>query len=37
MANFVVKAPPPPAGDEPLRFDEKTMWRGSQVCAGDRP
>ena len=38
MASFVVKAPPPAEGlaeDAPLSFDEKTMWRGNRVQAGD--
>jgi hypothetical protein len=35
MASFVVKAPPPPQGADALAFDEKTMWRGKQVRAGD--
>ena len=35
MASFVVKAPPWPEGDGFLTFDEKTMWRGKDVRAGD--
>jgi hypothetical protein len=35
MASFVVKASPRPEGAGPLRFDEKTMWRGKDVRAGD--
>jgi len=35
MASFVVKAPPRPQGAVELAFDEKTMWRGKQVRAGD--
>jgi hypothetical protein len=35
MASFVVKAPPRPEGTNWLKFDEKTMWRGKDVRAGD--
>ena len=35
MANFVVKAAPRPDGAERFEFDEKTMWRGKDVRAGD--
>jgi hypothetical protein len=35
MASFVVKAPPRPEGADWLKFDEKTMWRGKDVRAGD--
>ena len=35
MASFVVKAPPRPEGVDQLKFDEKTMWRGKVVRAGD--
>jgi hypothetical protein len=35
MASFVVKAPPRPEGAERLEFDEKTMWRGKLIRAGD--
>jgi hypothetical protein len=35
MAVFVVKAAPQPAGARLLTFDEKTMWRGTDVRAGD--
>jgi hypothetical protein len=35
MASFVVKAAPPPEGADPLEFDEKTMWRGKDIRAGD--
>jgi hypothetical protein len=36
MASFVVKAAPRPEGTDWLRFDEKTMWRGKDVRAGDK-
>ncbi len=36
MANFVVKAAPRPEGADWLEFDEKTMWRGKDVQAGDQ-
>ena len=35
MASFVVKAAPRPVGAALLQFDEKTMWRGKHVRAGD--
>jgi hypothetical protein len=35
MASFVVKAAPRPDGAERFEFDEKTMWRGKDVRAGD--
>jgi hypothetical protein len=35
MASFVVKAAPQPEGADWLKFDEKTMWRGKDVRAGD--
>ena len=35
MASFVVKAPPRPEEADRLMFDEKTMWRGKDVRAGD--
>jgi hypothetical protein len=35
MASFVVKAPPRPLDADRLEFDEKTMWRGKDVRAGD--
>ncbi len=35
MASFVVKAAPQPVGADWLKFDEKTMWRGKDVRAGD--
>jgi hypothetical protein len=35
MASFVVKAAPRPEGVDCLKFDEKTMWRGNQIGAGD--
>ena len=35
MASFVVKAAPRPEGTDWLMFDEKTMWRGKDVRAGD--
>jgi hypothetical protein len=35
MASFVVKAAPRPEGVERLTFDEKTMWRGKAIRAGD--
>jgi hypothetical protein len=35
VANFVVKAAPRPEGADRLQFDEKTMWRGNGVRAGD--
>ena len=35
MASFVVKAPPRPEGAERLDFDEKSMWRGKTIRAGD--
>jgi hypothetical protein len=35
MASFVVKAAPRPEGADWLKFDEKTMWRGKDVRAGD--
>jgi hypothetical protein len=35
MASFIVKAAPRPEGAEHLAFDEKTMWRGKNVRAGD--
>jgi hypothetical protein len=35
MASFVVKAAPQPDGAAWLKFDEKTMWRGKDVRAGD--
>jgi hypothetical protein len=35
MASFVVKAAPRPEGVDRIEFDEKTMWRGKNICAGD--
>ena len=35
MADFVVKAAPRPEGADRLEFDEKTMWRGKDIRAGD--
>jgi hypothetical protein len=35
MAMFVVKAAPQPEDADSLKFDEKTMWRGKDVRAGD--
>lgn len=35
MASFVVKAAPRPGDADRLKFDEKTMWRGKDVRAGD--
>ena len=35
MASFVVKAAPRPEDAGRLEFDEKTMWRGKDVRAGD--
>ncbi len=35
MASFVVKAAPRQDGADWLNFDEKTMWRGKNVRAGD--
>jgi hypothetical protein len=35
MASFVVKAAPRPEGADWLKFDEKTMWRGKDIRAGD--
>jgi hypothetical protein len=35
MASFVVKAAAPVEGGDRLVFDEKTMWRGKDICAGD--
>jgi hypothetical protein len=35
MAGYVVKAPPRPEGADRLAFDEKTMWRGKDIRAGD--
>ncbi len=35
MASFVVKAAPRPADVDRLIFDEKTMWRGKEIQAGD--
>ena len=36
MASYVVKAPPRPEGGEQLTFDEKSMWRGKRIRAGDQ-
>lgn len=35
MANYVVKAPPPPEDANPLTIDEKTIWHGKQIRIGD--
>lgn len=35
MASFVVKAAPQPEAAAWFKFDEKTMWRGKEVRAGD--
>ena len=35
MPSYVVKAAPPAAGGAHLMFDEKTMWRGRDIRAGD--
>lgn len=35
MASFVVKAAPRPEDADWLKFDEKTMWCGKDVRAGD--
>ncbi|MGB8840548.1 MAG: hypothetical protein WCC64_05725 [Aliidongia sp.] len=35
MTSFVVKAPPQPKSGDRLAFDEKTMWRGKEIRAGD--
>jgi hypothetical protein len=35
MAVFVLKAPPRPLDAEELQFDEKSMWRGKTIAAGD--
>jgi hypothetical protein len=35
MASYVVKASPRPDDADPLTFDEKTMWRGKAIRAGD--
>ncbi|HTW27316.1 MAG TPA: hypothetical protein VME92_09330 [Acetobacteraceae bacterium] len=35
MASFVLKAAPPPEGSDRLGFDEKTMWHGKDISAGD--
>jgi hypothetical protein len=35
MASFVVKAAPWPENADWLTFDEKTMWRGKNIRAGD--
>ena len=35
MASLVVKAAPRPEDADWLEFDEKTMWRGKDACAGD--
>jgi hypothetical protein len=35
MASFVVKAAPRPEDADRLEFDEKTMWRGKDIRAGD--
>jgi hypothetical protein len=35
MAGFVVEAASRPEGADWLKFDEKTMWRGKDVRAGD--
>jgi hypothetical protein len=35
MASFAVKAPPAPAETQTLVFDEKSMWRGKTIRAGD--
>ena len=35
MASFVVKSAPRQDGADWLKFDEKTMWRGKGVRAGD--
>ncbi len=35
MTSFVVKAAPPLEGSDRLVFDEKTMWRGKDIRAGD--
>jgi hypothetical protein len=35
MASFVVKAAPRPDDADWLKFDEKTMWHGKDIRAGD--
>jgi hypothetical protein len=35
MASFVLKSAPRPDGGGRLEFDEKTMWRGNNIRAGD--
>jgi len=34
-ASFVVKTAPRPEDADPLTFDDKSMWRGKNIHAGD--